>query len=125
MLCDSCDSGTFEAYEKGCIYEVLRILDTQHNNLILYNELFDYVIPIAAQGCFYLNYKKANSVEVDKVTYMHLVLFPLKEKSSIILFTSNYNENYNDWIIEFKTLSVENKLKAINKFVFMELDDYF
>ena len=194
MLCDSCDSGTFEAYEKSedvilsfdsendsqlmldqialknlykkiydytywskylttlkkhacpkklskgniddhieqleaqkmaCMHEVFRIFDTKHNNQILYNELLDYVIPIAAQGCFCLNYKKVKSIEVDKVTYMHLVLFPLKDKSRIILFANNYNEYYNDWIIKFNKLSLENKLKTINDFVFMELDDYF
>ncbi|AQR98199.1 hypothetical protein [Clostridium saccharoperbutylacetonicum] len=194
MLCDSCDSGTFEAYEKSedvllsfdssndcqlmldqialknlykkvydytywskylttlkkyacpkklskrniddeieqlqakisaCMYEVARIFDTKHNNEILYNELLDYVIPIAAQGCFCLNYKKVKSIEVDKVTYIHLALFPLKEKSRIILFANNYNEYYNDWIIKFNKLSVENKLKTINDFVYMELDDYF
>lgn len=102
------------------MYEVARIFDTKHNN-----ELLDYVIPIAAQGCFCLNYKKVKSIEVDKVTYIHLALFPLKEKSRIILFANNYNEYYNDWIIKFNKLSVENKLKTINDFVYMELDDYF
>lgn len=194
MLCDSCDSGTFEAYEKSedvlssfdskndcqlmldqialknlykkiydytywskylitlkkyacpkklskiniddyieqleaqkiaCMHEVLRIFDTKHNNQIIYNQLLDYVIPIAAQGCFCLNYKKAKSIEVDKVTYMNLALFPLKEKSRIILFANNYNDYYNDWIIKFNRLSLDNRLKTINDFVFMELDDYF
>lgn len=114
-----------QAQKMACIYEVYRIFDTKHNNQILYNELLDYVIPIAAQGCFCLNYKGYKFIDVDKVTYMHLALFPLKEKSRVILFTNNYNEYYNDWIIKFDKLSVKNKLKTINEFVFKDLDDYF
>ena len=98
------DIQLFESMILACWQEMSRIYDMKHNNKIVYCGLLDYVVPVAAQGTFYYNYKKLKSIDVDKVTFLHMAVFPLSEKSRIILFTNDYNNYYCDWIDDFTKL---------------------
>ena len=100
---------------------------------LIYSDLLDYVVPIAYQGTVALiSDLKGNIVndiynKSDKyiVQDLHIGVFPLKDKTSIIMFVNNGSMRYKNFCRQFKRLSREEKLGVINYIIFLYTEDYF
>lgn len=90
------------------------------NYRIIYNSILDYTVPIAAQVAIPISknvdYSKLQTVNVSNKKRLEDILvciFPLKEKSVIIVFSRIDNRLIKKYSKQFKKLSNEDKLKEI------------
>lgn len=86
-----------------------------------YYEILDYVVPIAFQSVItmffdlngrIINNKYEESKDV-KLQDLHICIFPLKDKSIIIIFKAKKDWKYNLFIKEFKRLPLEDRLSVL------------
>ncbi len=110
---------------------------TYNNNEFIYKPFFvirlNYVVPYAAQSditlytdfkgtlindCYDLK-KSASNEEI------HVAVFPLKNTSYVIAGFYYYTKKYNNFILDFEELSIQDKLRAINYIIFKYCDDYY
>ena len=98
-----------------------------------YKEL-PYVVPVAFQGTMALTYDLEGNVinniyDYDpkyKIKNLSLCIFPLKDKSIIMLFVEKGNRRYGDFFKQFKKLgSLEKQLSIINYILFAYTEDFF
>lgn len=90
------------------------------NYKILYYSILDYTVPVAAQVSIPVS-KNIDFSELQIVTIENkkrledilVCIFPLKEKSVIIVFTRIDNKLIKKYNVQFKKLSEEDKLKEI------------
>lgn len=90
------------------------------NYRIIYHSILDYTVPIAAQVSIPISrnvdYSKLQTVNINnknRIEDILVCIFPLKEKSVIIVFTRIDNFLIKKYIKQFKHLSEDNKLKEI------------
>ena len=90
------------------------------NYRIIYNSILEYTVPIAAQVAIPISqnvdYSKLQIINVSNKKRLEDILvciFPLKEKSVIIVFSRIDNKLIKKYNKQFKKLSDENKLKEI------------
>lgn len=112
--------------------KILKKESTSSFELIYWN-ILDYVTPIAFQGHIALhgdlngniindiyNVKKDNVIE-----NLNLCVFPLKDKTVVIMFVNKDNRKYNNFIKQFKKLREKEKLKLISFIIFNYSEDFF
>ena len=100
---------------------------------LIYWKILDYVTPIAFQGhiALYgdLNGNIINDLYSIKKDYvienLNLCVFPLKNKTVIIMFLIKENKNYKNFIKQFKKLKDYEKLKLIFFIIFNYSEDFF
>ncbi|CAJ1004152.1 MULTISPECIES: hypothetical protein [Brevibacillus] len=100
---------------------------------INYFEILDYVVPLAFQSSIALVADFEGNVINNiynaspdyKLSDLHLCVFPLKDKSIIICFTKNGDKRYRNFFKQFRKLSKDEKLKAINYIIFSYSEDVF
>ena len=98
-----------------------------------YFEILDYVVPLAFQSSVALvadfegnPINNIYNASPDyKLSDLHLCVFPLKDKSVIICFTKNGDKRYRNFFKQFRKLSKNEKLKAINYIIFSYSEDVF
>ncbi len=100
---------------------------------LIYYKLLDYVTPIAMQSPIVL----ATDLEGNTVNYvlnddpnyspsdLHLCVFPMKEKTAIILFIDNGANCYRRFYKQFRKLSEDEQLGVISYMIFLYTEDYF
>lgn len=100
---------------------------------LVYYDLLNYTVPIAFQGqiALYVDfdgnivndiYNKAPNYHVKS---LYLCIFPLENKTVIILFIDNNEKRYRKFYKKFNTLSREEKLSVINYLVFLYSEDFY
>lgn len=100
--------------------------------MFFYHEL-DYVVPIAFQDGIGLISDFRNEIVNDifnysqkyKIQILHLCVFPLKDKSVIIMFIKDGCSRYRDFYKDFKKLNLEDKLRCITYIMFAYSEDIF
>jgi hypothetical protein len=100
---------------------------------LIYWEIVDYVTPIAFQGHVALIGDLEGNI-INDVYYknpkyvienLNICVFPLKSKTVIMMFNSNDNKKYKNFIKQFKKLSREKKLHLISYIIINYSEDFF
>jgi len=107
--------------------------DDNDGYYLIYYKLLDYVTPIAYQGQITLYLDFDGNIINDIYCYnpkyktkeLHVCIFPLENKTAIILFVNNNETRYRSFYKKFKKLSEEEKLSVINYIVLLYAEDYF
>ena len=100
---------------------------------MFYYKLLDYVVPIAYQGIVALSVGLNGQAINDVYNYnpkycvsdLHICVFPLKDKTAIMLFIENGDKRYRKFYKEFNKLPFEEQLGIINYILFLYTEDYF
>lgn len=100
---------------------------------LIYWKILDYVTPIAFQGHIALYGDLSGNIINDlyniKKDYvienLNLCVFPLKNKTVIIMFVSKENKKYKNFIKQFKKLKDHEKLRLISFIIFNYSEDFF
>ena len=100
---------------------------------IVYSELLPYVVPIATQSGITMTKDMENNTINDiyndspdnRIQTMHCCVFPLKDKTRILLFHHKDDRNYKSFDRQFAKLSKLEKLQYINYLIFKYTDNYF
>ena len=100
---------------------------------LIYWKMLDYVTPIAFQGHIALhgdlNGNVINDLYSIKKDYvienLNLCIFPLEDKTIIIMFVNKDNKKYNNFIKQFKKLRDAEKLRVISFMIFNYSEDFF
>lgn len=101
-------------------------------NLFFYEKL-DYVVPIAFQGTISLitdlDGNIVNDIYYSDIKYriedFHVCIFPLQERSIVMIFVDKNYKRYRKFYKKFKNLSLEEKLSTINYIIFLYSEDMF
>ena len=117
----------FEYAKKAC--------DSKWNDnyYLFYYELLDYVVPIAFQNNISLvgdlEGRVINDLYHPSADYVlkdiHICVFPLKNKSVVLMFIRNGESRYRAFFKQFKKLSANEKLNVINYILFSYSEDVF
>lgn len=90
------------------------------NYRVIYHTILDYTVPIAAQVAIpisknvdFSNLQVVNMYNKKRLEDLLVCIFPLKEKSVILLFTRIDNRLMKKYSKKFKKLSDKNKLKEV------------
>lgn len=107
--------------------------DTNDGYYLIYYKLLDYVVPIAIQSPIALSVDLDGGI-VNRIfntdpnysaSDLHLCVFPMKNKTAIILFIDNGAKCYRHFYKHFRKLSDDEKLGIINYIIFLYTEDYF
>ncbi len=96
-------------------------------------EKLNYVVPVAFQGSITLIvdldgniinniYNKDDKYRTQDV---HICIFPLKEKSVVMMFIDSNSKRYRNFYKKFNKLSHNDKLSLINYIIFLYSEDVF
>lgn len=100
---------------------------------ILFNEILDYVTPIAYQGEIVLNYDLEGHLINDTIDFdvkhrtegLNLVVFPFKSQSLVLMFYDECNRKMKSFEAQFLKKSFEEKLEILNYIIFRFTDAYY
>lgn len=100
---------------------------------IIHYELLDYVVPIAVQAPLSIYFDIEGNVINDMLnndpTYrfidLHLCIFPLSNKTAVLLFVENNSKRYKNFYKQLRKLPHEDQLAVINYIIFLYSEDYF
>ena len=121
-------------YQNGLRY-ALRSLDKEDSGRynLCYFRILDHVVPYATQtgialivdleGAMINNIY--NFSEDYKEEYLHVAVFPLREKSAIIIFVERENKRYRKFIKQLKKLDANDQLAVINYMIFCYTENIF
>lgn len=111
------------------------LLKKQNNEgyYLFYYKVLDYVTPIAYQGQLTLYVDFDGNVINDLYCYnpkyktkdLHVCIFPLEDKTVIMLFVDNKETRYRSFYKRFRKLTEEDKLSVINYIILLYSEDYF
>ncbi len=105
----------------------------QDEYYLFFYEKLSYVVPIAFQ------HKIALAVDLEgnvinnlynhnpkyKMQHLHLAVFPLEDTSIVMMFIDKKDTRYRQFIRQFNTLSLEDKLALSNYIIFLYSEDLF
>lgn len=100
---------------------------------VIYKKNFEYVTPLAVQGCFELRFDCLGNViriehgtDSDFLRLLHVAVFPLRNKTLVLVFIrKKCMEEYNVFIEQFMRKSEEEKVEFINYIIFKCTDNFF
>lgn len=133
------DGGTVEEIDLGDYQEhlqyALRSLSGKNSNryYLCYFRILDYVVPYAMQSPISLIVDlEGNLINniynfSDKyhMEHLHVVVFPLKNFSVVMLFVENGTKRYRKFIRQLNKLDAEDQLATINYLVFSYTENVF
>ena len=112
----------------------LKIIDKKLKSgfTLVHYQVLDYIVPLALQGpvCIHrdLNGEIVNDVDnFDhniRMQEMHFCIFPLKDKTVVILFHHKDDRNYIKFDKKFAKLTPDRKLQYINYLIFKYCEHY-
>lgn len=121
-------------FQNGLQYALQSIAgkDTKRYYLCYYQKL-DYVVPYATQSPLSLLVDFEGNVinniynfsEEYSLKHMHVVVFPLKATSIVMLFVENGTKRYRRFIRQLKKLDKEDQLASINYMIFSYTENVF
>ncbi|WOD07909.1 hypothetical protein [Marinomonas sp. GJ51-6] len=105
----------------------------QDEYYLFFCEKLSYVVPIAFQ------HKIALAVDLEgnvinnlynhdpkyKIQHLHLAVFPLEEISIVMMFIDKKDTRYRQFMRQFNSLSLEDKLALSNYIIFLYSEDFF
>lgn len=120
-------------FERGASYAVNAIQKQSSGYYLCYHRTLDYVVPIATQAAIAVicdfDEQIINNIYNEtpeyKIKYIHISVFPLKEKSVILLFIEDGEKRYRKFYKKLNALPVEDQLAAINYLIFSYTEDVF
>lgn len=100
---------------------------------LFFNETLNYVVPMAFQHQVALAVDLQNMVinnlfnydKKYKIQMLHISVFPMEEKSVIMMFVDKKDTRYRSFIKQFSALSLEEQLMYINYIIFCYSEDYY
>lgn len=100
---------------------------------LIYFDLLNYTVPIAFQGqiALYVDFDGniVNDIYNQNPKYhikaLFLCVFPLKDKTAIILFIDNKEKRFTKFYKKLKSLSHREKLSVLNYLIFLYSEDFF
>lgn len=100
---------------------------------LYYYETLNYVVPVAFQGqvalAFDLEGKLVNDLYYYspdyKIEMLNICVFPMKEKSVIMMFVKDGVRRYSNFFKQFNTLTHDDKLAVIFYILVVYSEDYF
>ena len=100
---------------------------------LVYYQLLDYVAPVAVQTPIPLSIDieggVINNIYNSDPTYnptdIHVCVFPLKEKTAVIMFIDDGDKTYRKFYKQLRKLSQDEQLGVINYIIFLYCEDYF
>ena len=117
----------------SCFKRAKKCIDknTSGYYLVYYN-LLDHVAPIAIQSPVSLLIDIEGNVVNDSFssptynpTDIHVCVFPLHDKTAVILFINDGDTRYRKFYKQLRKLSEEDQLGVINYMIFLYCEDYF
>ena len=119
-------------------YDIKEYIKIKENDVtediqIVLNEELDFRTPIATQSLITV-YKDLNGRIINDVhdinpktrmKSMHVCVFPLKNKTKIILFYKKTDRVYESILHSINSMSKEQKLKYVNYLIFAYTDNYY
>lgn len=100
---------------------------------VVYYRILDYVAPVAVQSPVTLSIDIEGGV-VNNIynqdpsfnpTDIHVCVFPLKDKTVVLLFIDDGDKHYRRFYKQLRKLSAEDQLGVINYIIFLYCEDYF
>lgn len=123
-----------QEYQERLNY-ALRSLSVKQNQryYLCFYKVLDYVVPYAMQSPIAmvvdiegnLINNLYNFSENYRIEYIHVVVFPLKETSVVMLFVENGAKRYRKFIRQLNKLDEEDQLAAINYLIFSYTENVF
>lgn len=124
--------------EQECREEVDFHKNIADNNLsdvyqVLIHEILPYRVPIAVQSAIVL-IKDMEGIEVNNVydmnkttrmQYLHIAVFPLKNKSIVMMFYHKRDKNYRKLRHQLNASSLDKKLEFLNYLIFAYTENYY
>lgn len=100
---------------------------------LIYYDLLDYTVPIAFQGQIplYVDFdgNVVNDIYNKDPNYhmkdLYICVFPLKNKTAVMLFIDNNEKRYRKFYKKFNLLSRGDKLSVINYLIFLYSEDFY
>lgn len=100
---------------------------------LCFYEQLDYVVPIAFQSSLVLTHDFEGNIINDiynqsakyELKNINICIFPLKEKSVIMMFIENGDKRYRSFYKQFNKLSLKEKLSAITFIIFAYSEDIY
>lgn len=112
-----------------------KYLNNNYNDgyYLIYYDLIDYTVPIAFQGqiALYVDFDGniVNDIYNKDSNYhmkdLYICVFPLKNKTAILLFIDNNENRYRKFYKKFNSLSRVDKLSVINYLIFLYSEDFY
>jgi hypothetical protein len=112
-------------------FEIRRSRKIIDNNLksgfrLIYHTLLDWVAPMAFQSAMCVHYNLDGQVlndvydesEANRMQFLHIAVFPLKEKTAVMVFFHRDDRNYMSFERKFLRLTDDEKLEYINYLIF-------
>ena len=119
--------------EKELIKKIDYILNNEESYNLIFWKILEYKIPIACQTSIVIYGDLKGNLVNDVYDYsddldmeeLYLAVFPLKEKSVIILFYPEYNTKIDKFAEQFNRKSEAEKLIIINFMLFLYSEDFY
>lgn len=100
---------------------------------LFFNETLDYVVPMAFQHQVALAVDLENMVVNNlysgdknyKIQMLHISVFPMEEKSVVMMFIDKKDTRYRSFIKQFRALSLDEQLMYINYIIFCYSEEYY
>ena len=99
----------------------------------VFYKLLDYVAPIAVQSPIPLSIDIEGGV-INNIfnqdpsynpTDIHVCVFPLKDKTAVLMFINDGDKNYRKFYKQLRNRSLDEQLGIINYIIFLYCEDYF
>lgn len=111
----------------------LSLQETNDGYELFFYEKLPYVAPIAMQSCVGLvadlQQQCVNNIYDLSPDYhprdIHLTVLPLADSTVVMMFVDSHEERYKQFIQQFSTFTLEEKLGIINYMIFLYTEDYF
>lgn len=114
-------------------YALKAIGDKKNGYYLFYKEVLNYTVPIAFQGKIVLISDLYGNIVNDVYNFseeysrenLHICIFPLKDKTVVLMFVKEGDRRYRGFRRQFKKLDNDQKLELINYLVFLYSDEVF
>ena len=112
-----------------------KYINSRYNDgyYLIYYDLLNYTVPIAFQGqiALYVDFDGTivNDIYNKDPNYhmkdLFVCVFPLKNKTAVMLFIDNGEKRYRRFYKKFNSLTQEDKLSVINYLIFLYSEDFY
>lgn len=107
--------------------------DDNDQYLLISRITLNYTVPIAYQGIialiFDLEGKLINNIYNKnpkyRIGYLHICVFPFKNKTEVLLFTEKNDKRYRNFSKQFRKMKIDKQLSIVNYIILLYTEDYF
>lgn len=116
-------------------YKAKKQIKSNYNDgyYLIYYDLLNYTVPLAFQGEIALYFDFDGNIVNDiynkdpnyNIKNLYICIYPLENKTAVMLFIDNNEKRYRKFYKGFKKLSREDKLSVINYLIFLYSEDFY